>query len=198
MRLKKIFSNNFRNIATELENEDPHQYLRAYSPGLQEFIEALTFYQYLKEKSICDWNYISNELTFEITLENPSAESEESCTKILKTHLPPEEYVLGIADLTGELMRKCINSLGSGNIDDCFTTCHFVKDMYTGFISVGNASSNREISRKAYTLKQSLHKMEHVCYNIVVRGSEIPKHMLANVIPTTSNNEVCSDDEGFY
>lgn len=94
-------------------------------------------------------------------------------------------------------MRKCINSLGAGNIDDCFTTCNFVKNMYTGFLMVGNTMSSREIGRKAYVLRQSLYKMESVCYNIVVRGSEVPKHMLANVIPT--NTDVCSEeDEGFF
>lgn len=39
--------------------------------------------------------------------------------------------------------------------------------------------------------------MELVCYNIKVRGSEIPKHMLATVVttaPETDNYE----DEGFF
>lgn len=43
--------------------------------------------------------------------------------------------------------------------------------------------------------------MEYVCYNIRVRGSEVPKHMLVNVIET--NNQTIDDnnqneDEGFY
>lgn len=32
----------FKVIALELENQDPYQYLRAYSAGLQEFVEAMT------------------------------------------------------------------------------------------------------------------------------------------------------------
>lgn len=244
--MKKLVSTSFRNIALELENQDPYQYLRAYSPGLQEFVEALTFYQYLSQNTIKDFNFVVNELTYNIALNDDVCEasdesgtkslkaqicaasdelgakslksqvctasdesgaksskpqicaaSDVSGTKNLKARVPVEEYILGIADLTGELMRKCINSLGSGNIENCFTTCNFVKSIYTGFLRVGNTSSYREISKKAYVLKQSLHKMENVCYNIVVRGSEVPKHMLANVIST--NTEVCSDeDEGFF
>lgn len=96
-------------------------------------------------------------------------------------------------------MRKCINNLGSGNIDDCFLLCNFVKNVYSGFVSIGNIQSCREFGKKVYVLKQSLFKMEHVCYNIIVRGSEIPKHMLANVIPTSSITEVISeDDEGYF
>lgn len=51
------------------------------------------------------------------------------------------------------------------------------------------------MSRKAYTLRQSLSKMELVCYNIQIRGSEIPKHMLMSVI---ESSEVISDDEGYF
>lgn len=46
-------------------------------------------------------------------------------------------------------------------------------------------------------LRQSLSKMELVCYNICVRGSEIPKHMLVNVI-AASNDHNTEEDEGFF
>lgn len=63
------------------------------------------------------------------------ANNEVAVLKNLKTPLPAIEFILGLADLSGELMRKCINSLGSGNIDDCFHTCNFVREMYKGFLS---------------------------------------------------------------
>ena len=31
--------------------------------------------------------------------------------------IPPSEFILGIADLTGELMRNAINALGAGNME---------------------------------------------------------------------------------
>lgn len=58
------------------------------------------------------------------------------------------------------------------------------------------APGYKELSRKAYVLRQSLEKMELVCYNIQIRGSEIPKHMLLSVIESSDLNE--NDDEGFY
>ena len=39
-------------------------------------------------------------------------------------------------------------------------------------------NGHREISRKLSTLQSSLRKVENVCYNINVRGTEVPKHML--------------------
>lgn len=38
--------------------------------------------------------------------------------------------------------------------------------------------------------------MELVCYNIQIRGSEVPKHMLASVME--SNDVNTEEDEGFY
>lgn len=64
---------------------------------------------------------------------------------------------------------------------------------------MGGAQGYKEIGRKIYVLKQSLYKMEMVCYNIIVRGSEIPKHMLAAVVTTTGSEITHTDeDEGFY
>lgn len=104
------------------------------------------------------------------------------------------DYILGIADFTGELMRRCINTLSSGNVDDCFKLCNYVKYINSGFLGL-IVPGNREFSHKGYTLRQSLLKMELVCYHIKIRGSEVPKHMLVNVF---DSNEANNEDEGFY
>lgn len=58
-------------------------------------------------------------------------------------------------------------------------------------------SGQGHINRKFYTLKQSLAKMESVCYNIKVRGSEVPKHMLATVVTSTPDAN-SDEDEGYF
>ena len=35
-----------------------------------------------------------------------------------------------------------------------------------------------ELERKVKVLRQSMRKVENACYNINVRGTEVPKHML--------------------
>lgn len=55
----------------------------------------------------------------------------------------------------------------------------------------------KELNRKLHVLKESLAKMEYVCYNIKVRGSEVPKHMLVNVIDSNKRNDL-DEDEGFF
>ena len=87
--------------------------------------------------------------------------------------------MLGLADLTGEMMWMAITSVGKGDLDLPFELCQFLRVVLDAFTSYGNAS--RELNRKLWTLKQSVQKVENACYTLQVRGSEIPKHMLADV-----------------
>nr|CAI5828973.1 unnamed protein product [Callosobruchus analis] len=183
-RLQAVINTNLRTVAEELREEDSYQFLRAYTNGLQEFIEALTFYQFIKNDNIDNWDTINMLFKYQ-------DEAGQEFTLLF----PQYEFILGIADFTGELMRRCINTLGVGNIEDCFKLCNFVRHINTGVLGL-MSHSNKELSRKAYVLRQSLEKMELVCYNIQIRGTEIPKHMLINVI---ESSDVKDDiDEGFY
>ena len=44
-------------------------------------------------------------------------EKNENPTESLSVNIPQSEFILGIADLTGELMRNAINALGAGNME---------------------------------------------------------------------------------
>lgn len=179
--------------------------------GLQEYVEAVTFHDYLMNNSLRSWTKIQTDLNY--TNMNMSAEGKSRSTTVteentedsrltgdhdvsLKTFVSPVDYILGVADLTGELMRKCISNLGSGNIEGCHQTCTFVREIYSEFLGV-SCSGIKEITRKLVTLRQSLSKMENACYTIHVRGSEMPKHMLADVISITQD-DFLEEDEGFY
>lgn len=96
--------------------------------------------------------------------------------------LTPVDYVLGICDLTGELMRKCINSVGTGDIEEPFKLSLILQSIYEALMVCGNHS--KELKRKLFTLKCSLQKVENACYAIKIRGTETPKHMLADFFST--------------
>ena len=51
-----------------------------------------------------------------VSKEEPTEESENQVRPLFVT-IPPSEFILGIADLTGELMRNAINALGAGNME---------------------------------------------------------------------------------
>lgn len=137
-RLTSLCSSSFCSIAKELENCDPYQYARAYSAGLQEFIEAFTYYDYLCNDHIMNWDDLQKRLTYtvkpNVDTENGSVEGEtgEIADKEIACLVQPSEFLLGLADLSGEVMRKCINSLGSGDIETCTKACNFIQNLYSG------------------------------------------------------------------
>lgn len=139
-RLNNLCSNSFLNIAKELNGYDPYQYARAYSAGLQEFIEAFTYYDYLANDNIMDWNDLQQKLMYTVE-SDADANSDASAAaadrptddkKELICLVQPIEFMLGLADLSGEIMRKCINALGTGDIDTCYAACNFIQHLYSG------------------------------------------------------------------
>ncbi|KAK6999831.1 translin-associated protein X [Biomphalaria glabrata] len=232
----------FLELAHELHGQDPYQFVRAYSPGLQEYIEAVTFYHYLHSEELIGLERIQADLIYlvkaqdapglssdlELTLgtnsseclsvktlaieSNTNAESSEkdttdqnsttnengvSETTAILVPVPPSEYLLGIGDFTGELMRMAINSVGAGDLEKPSVVSNMMRLIHDAFTTF--AHPPRELYQKIRVLRQSLQKVETACYTLKVRGSEIPKHMLADVFSISapcaadSYNEEISD-----
>jgi len=262
-RLMDIKAKLWYYMARELKGEDHYQFIKAYSSGLQEWVEALSFYHYIAFGKLISFSQVEQELVFkdkksknnkvdppkqeeledkELALEEketdtvtghcdavkdieatinianatedkPNVEVKEidifveevqdderenipapEKQSLLKAHLisvavPQEEFILGLADLSGELMRNAINSLGSGNLDVCFILLDFLQSMTDGFTRLPKYEAPKDIGKKMFTLKQSCTKVENACYAICVRGSEIPKSHWADIFAQ-------GDDEG--
>ena len=202
-----------KSIAQELKGLDPLMHRLAYAPGVEEFIEAVTYLEYLKFGTLISPEEILRKyLTFKVD-PGPSTEVQK-CVKYPKSNIPgtteeekkdpekreeveeslqPEtiqfplgalDFVLGVADLTGELMRLGINSIGSGEHDRPFELLPFMRALYCGFHSI--QPNSRMLPKKMDVMRASLAKVENVCYTLKVRGSEIPKHMLADMFSTST------------
>ncbi|NWH57235.1 TSNAX protein, partial [Geococcyx californianus] len=175
-----------KQVAQELVGEDMYQFHRAISPGLQEYVEAVSFQYFIKTRSLISIEDINKQLIF--TTEDREESNmffnpRDKLPPTLSLKVTPVDYLLGVADLTGELMRLCISSVGNGDIDTPFELSQFLRQIYDGFTFIGNTGPY-EVSKKLYTLKQSLAKVENACYTLKVRGSEIPKHVLVDVFST--------------
>lgn len=200
-RFRNVNKNLWRKLALELRGRDAFQYLRGYTAGLQEYIEALSFYHFLKHRTLIDCKTVQEQLTFEFVTKNQETQDLEDsleCVKIeddgeedvkmegekepMLIFVPQTDYVLGLADLTGELMRNAINSVAAGDVDVCFSLLTFLQQIDDGFNRLDKTQTPNQVNRKLTVLKQSLRKVEMACYNINVRGSELPKNYLADVI----------------
>ncbi|KAF9905760.1 hypothetical protein EC991_001298 [Linnemannia zychae] len=128
------------------------------------------------------------------TTSQPSTPS--SSTVQLALEVTDEDYLLGIADLTGELMRLAINTLGqslmpttalqeSGGIlspeQRVQHILQFLRDIKSGFDGL-SLTKMSPISKKMGVLKQSLQKIELACYNVKVRGAEYPPEVLRQML----------------
>lgn len=68
----------------------------------------------------------------------------------------------------------------------------FILLFKTSYLRLGSFR-NREMSRKVYTMHQSVLKVEKVCYNVKVRGSEAAKWSSSDALEKQHED----DDEGF-
>jgi len=317
MRLGTVRKNLWRSLAFELKGQDGWQYLRGYTAGLQEYIEALSLYHYLCYDKIIEWKTVQEELTFQVRRgkknwekrkkfeenvmregvdeegankiekeenviqeasgsdsltekqpqegtdheaseinedkkskpvvsnadekkdltqnkeeNNTKAEGKEADAMILEKNdkeenkneeetpikesaarkvdeqtetkeevedefdkllvtVPHTDYILGLADLTGELMRNAINSVAAGNTEACFSLLNLLQQIDEGFSKLDKALIPRYVERKLGEFKRSLKKVEDACYAINVRGSELPKDHLGDVFANKT-------DDGFH
>jgi len=188
-RLKTIRADQWTRIGQELEGEDAYLYLRAYSPGLQEYIEAATFAHYLRHGTLLSWSEVRSSLS-----NLPSKEGEDS-GKSTSIEVPLIDYLSGVADLTGELMRAAINSIAAGNQSRPLHICDFLTSVYAGFALFPNSisSSYKDWSQKMRTFRQSLAKVENVCYVLKLRGTEVPDYMLADTVTAEASSYSAAD-----
>ncbi|EGD75813.1 translin associated factor X [Salpingoeca rosetta] len=135
-----------RAIAKELDGTDPAMHHRAYSPGMQEYIEAITFMAYIKDGSLPSPEDIAA-LIFD------GAGDDDPRMAIVST-----DYILGIADLTGELMRLCINNATDNTIP--FQICERMRDIYEGFLSISPKMRMKDFEKKMEVMGNSLRKVE--------------------------------------
>ncbi|XP_069947555.1 translin-associated protein X isoform X2 [Cherax quadricarinatus] len=170
--LRDVEQTLLKHIAMELRDEDPHQFVNAYTSGIQEYIEALSFHFFLLTETIISHNEVQGRLTF--------GSQDQTDIVPISVLVQAKEYILGIADLTGELMRFCIKCVSTGDFEMCFKICDVLKKMHGGFLSLGYIPA-KELYHKMMVFRSSLHKVEEACYSLQLRKSEVPAEMLGDV-----------------
>lgn len=165
----------YAQLRLEVQAERFWHYHRAVSPGLQEYIEALGFAHYLEHGTMVSYEEVQLSLSDE--------------NGIPYFTLPKEDYLLGLSDVTGELMRFAISGIAQkGGRARAREVCAFVRQCKADFERF--TPYVKELSKKQAVTSQSLEKIEDAVYAIVVRGSEydIPPDMLDDLIAQSISN----------
>ncbi|KAF4402733.1 uncharacterized protein LOC115701220 isoform X2 [Cannabis sativa] len=153
-------------LIKELQGSDFWKLRRAYSPGVQEYIEAATFCRFCRMGTLLHLDEINATL---LPLSDPSLEP---------LQINVLDYLLGLADLTGELMRLAIGRISDGEIEYAQKICKFVRDIYRELtLVVPRMDDSHDMNTKMDTMLQSVIKIENACFSVHVRGSEyMPLH----------------------
>ena len=111
------------------------------SVAMQEYVEAACFYDFVKNKRI------------------PTSES---------LNVNAEEYLSGICDLTGELVRKAIYEVIHKNFTEAGRIKELVDDIYGEFLKLN--LRNGDLRKKSDSIKWNLKKLEEVMYDISIKS----------------------------
>ena len=164
-------------MAPDLQGINAWRYQRQISGGIQEFIEAISFRHYLQTQRL-------------ITIDEAQAEIPDG------VELTADDYLLGLFDLVGELMRFAVTSMATtgalprgspeesdegGQGRDILTDLRHVR---THFEALDTSSSGvpgsfsglkKDVEKKMEVMKTCVEKVEKAVYEMIVRGRERPK-----------------------
>ena len=155
----------YASVTADLTSMNALRYQRQISPGIQEHMESLIFSHYLTTQSL---------LTF------PEAQAKLP-TGIM---LAEEDYLLGVFDAVGEMMRWAITNMAlAGKIpvtEKDGVKRNVVSDlrelrMWLEELKTKGSGSERNVGGKMKVMQECVEKVERAVYGMVVRGSERPK-----------------------
>ncbi|KAJ4476691.1 Translin [Lentinula aciculospora] len=162
----------YASMKDELDGDQFWRYQRQVSPGLQEYIEALSFAHFLENGNLVTYEQVQATLC--------------GTDGVAYFPLTISDYLLGVSDLTGELMRLAISGFGSpGGRSRALETCTFVRNCKSDFERF--TPYVWELHKKQVVTAQSLSKIEDAVYTAVLRTSEfdLPAEMLDDIVNQT-------------
>lgn len=156
----------FMSVSPDLQGINAWRYQLQVSPGIQEFVEAIAFQHYLETQSLINCDKASQIITDGI-------------------QLTLDDYVLGIFDLVGELMRFAITTMAtSGSLPGSREANSVERTILTDLQSLrahlealdmtscGGSSLGRDVEKKMEVMKTCVNKVETAAYGMIIRGRE--------------------------
>lgn len=189
-------------IAPETQGINRYRYDHNLS-CMEELVEALTFAHYLKTQSLISFNELSAVIEGLACRGSAPSESKEQADANVDENSTPDavtssedaakapvvavteqDYIYGIFDLTGEMMRFATTStaltrnLAAAEGDDASARPRTIlQDMQhlRSFIEMLPQKKGKSWNNKLSVLRQSVRKVENIGYGMVVRGGERAK-----------------------
>ncbi|MBI4440665.1 hypothetical protein HY639_00715 [Candidatus Woesearchaeota archaeon] len=113
----------------------------SYKVAIQEFVEAMLYYHFVRDKRLMTRADLGVETDY---------------------------YLLGLCDLSGELVRKAIAAASKGNYKEPFVIKDFLDKIYEELLRFDIRES--ELRRKFDSIKYDLNKLEDVCFDLKLKA----------------------------
>lgn len=179
----------YARMGLDLEGDRFWRYERQVSPGVQEYVEALSLVHFLEHGTLITYDQtqetLSDPSTGQLVRSNVAYPTQIIisfsliCLFFQFFPLPVLDYLMGISDLTGELMRYAISGLGyRGGRTTAQEVCAFVRACKNGKVFLWRLGQlwtfssfnldlellvpyHRDLARKQIVTMQSLEKIEN-------------------------------------
>ncbi|ODQ66977.1 Translin [Nadsonia fulvescens var. elongata DSM 6958] len=159
------------------------KYQHQISGGIQEFVEAVSLECYLREGRIITLREVQNRVSEWVKPKGDNPHPSEYKT----IPITIEDFILGLFDLTGELMRFSISNLkpvtASKEVVDpipsiCTNMLNVMREFKTQFdqlnlTELGRNQDLKEFAKKRAVFEASLQKVEFGIYGVFMRINEM-------------------------
>ena len=172
----------FASVSRDLQGLNAHRYARQISGGCQEYIEAASFQHYLTTATILSYDDAKAQMKA-LDVDGPGV------------HLSLEDYLLGLYDMTGELMKFAITAMatsgglpvihsGDGQDNDgipagsqrnILTDMRNLRAALEALDAGTGGPFAKDVGQKMRVMQASVEKVEKALYGLIVRGAERPK-----------------------
>ena len=140
-KVKEIMKKALHKLQAKAKQSPALQFSGSCKIAEQEYVEAVCFLHFMKDKTL------------------PSVKD---------LGVQAENYLLGICDLTGELMRKAINASIKENYEVTEEIWEFLQQLYEELMLFD--FRNSELRRKFDSIKYNLQKVEHVVLELKLKN----------------------------
>lgn len=169
-------------ISSDLQSVNAYRYAPQISAGLQELMEALCFQHYITTGELLSYADACRAVPGDI-------------------ELSVSDYVLGVFDFVGEVMRFGITMIAVGDRDSENAGAERIlldlRELRLAFESLGTTGSSgfmeKDIEKKMNVMKTCVEKVESAVYGVIIRGSEKPKGW----VPDLSEPRNGGGEEGY-
>jgi len=159
-------------IAKDLQGINTYRYSGQISGGLQEFVEAVTFKHYLETQRLMSYQEAQT--------------SVDAMTKDRKVMLTVDDYILGLFDMVGELMRFSVTVMATNGELPGKDGHDVLSDLRELRVSLESLEIDKgswfsfDVGKKMPVMQECVEKVEKALYGLMVRGAERPKGWMPN------------------